>query len=274
MVTMARRNVLRNAGWSEMAQPNPSLLFSTGLEQQETGGEHVGREKLLDLLCKLVAPGVYKSSYESWEAGLKADPNTVVWNQTLAGRMVLGLGDENVLEAGLRFEQPYGMPTIPGSSVKGVFRSFVCDRYGEQPGSPWYPGDLKRRRRDQRTPDMGAAFRVVFGDFDEATYLQFFDARWVPGSNPDQNRRGSPFVRGILTCHHMDYYGGQNKPPADYDDPNPVSFLAVTGKFTFAVRGPNPSWAKRVSAGIQEALATQGIGGKTRTGFGVFEPVK
>ena len=39
-------------------------------------------------------------------------------------RLIVGLGNESVYETGMTFHPIYGIPYIPGSSLKGVLRSF------------------------------------------------------------------------------------------------------------------------------------------------------
>lgn len=162
------------------------------------------------------------------------------------GRMVVGLGAESVLEASISLHRTYGVPYIPGSALKGLARR--CAATVES----WGP----------------AHSRVAFGNEkkdDNATagYLTFFDALYVPGSDT----KGHGLHADVMTVHHQDYYMKANVPPADWDDPNPVSFLSATGSYLVALAGPT-LWVEATFKLLQIALVEEGIGAKTSSGYG------
>ncbi len=180
------------------------------------------------------------------------------WKQSLAeygatqrefqvrGRMVVGLGSESVLEASISLHRTYGVPYIPGSALKG----------------------LARRCATKVESWSSEQSRVVFGNEkkdDDATtgYLTFFDALYVPRSDT----KGSGLHADVMTVHHQNYYMKENLPPADWDDPNPVSFLSATGRYLVALAGPLP-WIEPTFKLLQLAFADEGIGAKTSSGYG------
>jgi hypothetical protein len=104
---------------------------------------------------------------------------------------------------------------------------------------------------------------VLFGTTESAGYITFFDALYVPGSG----HAGQPLWPDVMTVHHPDYYGNQDRPPADWDNPNPVSFLSATGDYLIALAGPD-QWVATAFEILQLALAEMGIGAKTASGYG------
>jgi CRISPR-associated protein Cmr6 len=180
------------------------------------------------------------------------------WKQTLAdygashqeflvrGRMVVGLGAESVLETSISLHRTYGVPYIPGSALKGLARRFASK--------------VESWSSEQS--------RVVFGneksdDDSTAGYLTFFDALYVP----DPDTKGHGLHADVMTVHHQDYYMKPDVPPADWDDPNPVSFLSATGKYLIALAGPS-AWIEPTFKLLQIAFAEEGIGAKTSSGYG------
>jgi CRISPR-associated protein Cmr6 len=72
-----------------------------------------------------------------------------------------------------------------------------------------------------------------------------------------------------MTPHHGKYYlTPEANAPTDFDDPNPVTFLSVTGKFRLAVSCQNQEWADFTLKLLKAALKDWGIGGKTSSGYG------
>jgi CRISPR-associated protein Csx16 len=105
----------------------------------------------------------------------------------LESRLFIGLSTGGMLETGCVISHSYGMPYIPGSSIKGAVTSYV------------------------RAADFGCAHpevaRDFFGceprkEFSEglAGVFTFHDAWWVPGSAK------RPMVQEVVTSHHLDYY--------------------------------------------------------------------
>src|SRR5207302_10163433 len=58
------------------------------------------------------------------------------------GRMIIGLGDESVLETAITLHRTYGVPYIPGSALKGLAAAYVRQRLGEA----WQKGSKVDRK--------------------------------------------------------------------------------------------------------------------------------
>ena len=76
----------------------------------------------------------------------------------------------------------------------------------------------------------------------------------------------------VMTVHHQKYYGGERHngdviAPTDFDSPNPISFVSVTGKFLLALAGPQAA----IDVGwtiLGHGLRELGLGAKTNAGYG------
>src|SRR5712692_1541822 len=155
--------------------------------------------------------------------------------------MIIGLGDESVLETAITLHRTYGVPYIPGSALKGLAASYVRQRLGVD----W-----------QKDKD---AYKVVFGNTDDTGYITFFDALYIPGTG----FRGRALYPDVITVHHQKYYQDPNNPPADWDDPTPVPFLTATGSYLIALAGSeleeHEAWIDATFAILKGALAELGI---------------
>lgn len=195
-------------------------------------------------------PVLYDTFYKRWEKTLTefgASPREA----TVLGRMIIGLGDESVLETSVTLHHTYGVPYIPGSALKGLAASYVHQKLGEE----W----MKESK----------AYKTIFGETDEAGYITFFDAYYIPGSG----YQGKALYPDVITVHHQKYYQENGKAaPADWDSPIPVPFLSATGKYLIALAAPElqqpTEWINTTFTILGEALKTLGIGAKTSSGYG------
>ena len=176
-----------------------------------------------------------------------------------ATRLLVGMGYSNGAEVGLGLHHTYGVPYLPGSSVKGLARAWATDYGGVDP-------ETLKRLFGSPSKDEG----------NESTHQQgivhFHDV--FPTAFPK-------LERDVLTPHFSPYYGNPaDVPPAVWHDPNPVTFLVVAkGQpfgFLFTARtaglyAAQPGDADLVKGWLENALAWLGIGGKTGAGYGRFE---
>ena len=201
---------------------------------------------------------VYNAAFKTWKKSLDLFGDyTLVMK--IKNRMIVGLGENNVLEAGLTLHHTYGVPWIPGSAVKGLTAHYCNEIYGEKDSSFKKGGDV---------------YLAIFGTTDTAGLVQFHDA-WILPEDVTTS-----FHLDVITPHHQDYYGNAGKSsPTDFDTPVPIPFLSVSGKFQFALSLDTDhdqtelsteeksilTFAKRL---LLEALRDFGIGGKTSSGYG------
>lgn len=239
----SRRNTLQPV--SSQPTTHAGLWLDKYLEVQSTeGDEHAKSGHFRDAAGKRI-PDSYRVFFTRWKQSVE-QAGAVTRKAQAQGRLVVGLGGESVLETSITLHRTYGVPYIPGSALKGLAAHYARNRLVEQ---PWGKGS--------------EAYRTLFGDHTEAGYITFFDALYIPGSAEQDH----PLALDFITVHHPEYYRGENRSPADWDNPNPVPFLSATGSYLVALHGPK-NWVEAAFEILQLALAEEGIGGKTSSGYG------
>ena len=165
-----------------------------------------------------------------------------------------GLGNEHPLENGFAFLNPYGLPYLPGSGVKGVLRQAAHelasgewdDSHGwsEEPCYPLLIGG-KPVLDAKKQPVVLSMLDVLFGretSSGESDHvrgaLMFWDV--IP------QVEGDSLMVEIMTPHQGHYYQWKKDqrgneievPPHESGQPNPISFLTVPpgSRFVFHVR--------------------------------------
>lgn len=229
--------------------------FHAGLMLQRGWACYVeGPEGKTAHLKRICATGIsepYKHAYERWKKTTADKARFSQHELKLVNRLLIGLAGTGSLETGCAISHCWGMPYIPGSGVKGVVRGYAEETLGK--GNPLVQ-EMFGSTSDK--PDEESLSGVV----------AFHDAWWTPN--------GHPFVQDVIAVHHPDYYTQQGVVPAsDKDSPVPVSLLATSGKFLFVIEGPL-AWARLAGKWLGAALSENGIGAKTRAGYGYFEAPK
>jgi CRISPR-associated protein Cmr6 len=222
-------------------------------DEKLKSGEVESRTQLIGEVAEQPLPSAYLAFFERWKQELKR-LGVELREACVRGRMIVGLGSESVLETSICLHRTYGVPFIPGSALKGLAASYAHQRLEGE----WQRG--------------GKLHTVVFGKTDEAGYITFFDAFYVPGSGPE----GKALSPDIITVHHQKYYQDASKPPSDSDDPNPVPFLSATGIYLLALAAPDlqqdasqhTRWIDITFQILAKALDEFGIGAKTSSGYG------
>ncbi len=166
-------------------------------------------------------------------------------------RFVSGMGKEHPIENGFAWHHTLGTPYLPGTSVKGMLRSYL---------TTWA----------DRSPALEEVARIFGPHEDRNNYVVgsviFLDAMPV-----------EPVLlkADIMTPHYSPYYRDGN-PPGDWHSPTPIPFLTVGegAKFLFAVLPRTPrdkADCDTVLDWLAEALETTGAGAKTAIGYGRFQ---
>lgn len=226
-------------GVRKKATTNAGLWLDKFIREQAEE-DRDSRRDLVREVCDIPVPAVYSMWFERWQRALQGY-GAECRVAEVAGRMVVGLGRDSVLETSVALHHTYGVPYVPGSALKGLAASFARQHLGEQ----WQPGTQ--------------AYKTLFGDSETAGYVVFFDALPLPDRgllHPD-----------VITVHHQDYYRGGSVPPADWDGPTPVPFVSATGKYLVALAGPS-AWVEATFKILAEALRHLGVGAKTSSGYG------
>lgn len=263
-------------------------------------------------------PDLMRAWQQRWREMVE-NSGGIAFTMMTAERLVAGLGASHVLETALTLDRNTGLPYLPGSTVKGLARAWglievaahlgvkldneVMIRQEKQAllnvlteklisapdNSSLAPNkkSLDEELRDLRLyPASKEAeklvwwFRFIFGWQEEAGAVCFIDAIYAGEREPK-------YAADVMTPHYVNYYtenGG--KPPAEDDNPNPVSFITIDrgNNFAFALvprasafpldaeeQKATPTTALNVAAGwLQKALTQLGAGSKTASGYGFF----
>lgn len=223
-----------------------------------------------------------------------ANSNSLLRLESIAtAPFTTGLGNEHPLENGFAFLNPYGLPYLPGSGVKGVLRQAAR----ELASGVW--GDAHGWSDDK-------SYSLRIGD--EIVRYSMFDAFFGLESRDGETNhiRGAlsfwdviPQIKGdslmveIMTPHQGHYY--QQKPyegniitPHESGQPNPISFLTVPpgSGFIFHVlcdlahlRRLAPDlaeegrWKTLLHAAFEHAFEWLGFGAKTAVGYGAMKEI-
>ena len=157
-------------------------------------------------------------------------------------RFVTGLGRSHPVENGFTWHPVLGTPYLPGSSIKGLVRSWA-----------------REKTSDEETG------RRLFGSHNNAGNICFLDA--IPIA-PVQ------LEADVMTPHYAGW--SKTEPPGDWRSPTPIPFL-VMAKETSLLFGIIPCGPVKngdidhVLLWLKEALAQAGGGAKTAVGYGRFD---
>lgn len=232
---------------------NAGQLLAFGLTDHVIEKESDSRRDLIRAVCEIGASPLYEKAYKRWTESLKS-PRYLAWPGRIDGRLHLGLGCADVLETHVTLHRVYGVPYIPGSSLKGAALAYA-----------------KRCNDIIDEPLRAFLFGSADTDADQAGAVIFHDAWWIPPGQPGADSRArTPLHAEVVTVHHPKYYGSQGKDPAtDFDNPTPNPQVAVRGAFLFAVEG-DPDDAALGLELLKRVVTEWGIGGKTGSGYGYF----
>lgn len=196
---------------------------------------------------------------------LVARLNGISFEMETMDRLVTGISYPHPLENSLAWHHTLGVPFLPGSSIKGVLRSWL---------ESWKTIDQEVIDRvfgkDKPAPQVGTAL--------------FFDAIPVGRVKCQAD---------IMTPHFQTYYSqdgnakvkketkkGSNKKerfPTEHSIPIPIPFLTVAPgqKFLFFIAPRNAAETldiEQIRSWLEEALKTIGFGAKTAIGYGRLRP--
>ena len=194
-------------------------------------------------------------------------------------RLIVGLGNESVYETSMTLHHIYGIPYIPGQAVKGVLRSWLITTIfaeNEQGQLNLEYAEKERALQDHGFCDIfGCPAESVYGEARQGN-VYFFDA--FPTKLTEKSIQPD-----IMNPHYAPYYS-EKKPPADYHNPIPVTFLTVQNtafEFFIGIRNEHNNVIKKgkfegktpmqvVQNELKDALSQHGLGAKTAVGYGYF----
>lgn len=222
-----------------------------------TAGSDEDKSRFRHRVARAGAPDAYADAYRRWSSAIE-DASLWTFEATLKTRLTVGLGAANPGENGIALQRTYGVPVIPGSTIKGAMRSCALELSGVHE-------NVKPQWKREEAPDNAQAALTVFGAADAMAAVTCFDAWWVP--------EGKPFCVETWTPHHQNYMTQGADLPLDSDEPTPLGLFAVPkgAKFRFAFQVPDPraDWIAALAPVVQLALE-RGLGAKHSQGYGRF----
>ncbi len=170
-------------------------------------------------------------------------------------RFVTGMGREHPSENGFAWHHSLGVPYLPGSSLKGILRSWHREDMGE----------LIEKGKEKRWEEVDQT-KEIFGDQEAVGKFIFLDM--LPVDPPK-------LVVDVMTPHYGSYYQDA-KIPGDWHSPVPIKFLTVEKGQEWhlailpgmSVDGHDIQELKELCEQLYEALDYSGAGAKTAVGYG------
>jgi CRISPR-associated protein Cmr6 len=211
---------------------------------------------------------VDKDIHNNIDECLKENRNlykNIDFNAKVLHRLIVGLGEHSVFETNIKLHHTYGIPYIPGSAVKGCFRSHIIINYFE--------GKEETAKND---PNFIEIFGVQFKGKTTKGKVIFMDI--FPKDK-------FLIKNDIMTPHY------QNGKYTDDGAVIPIGLLAVEGtSFRFVLRISNKCSLNNNNSETNilkkaqttedfivqefiEMLSSHGIGAKTSVGYGYFEEI-
>jgi CRISPR-associated protein Cmr6 len=230
---------------------NPSLFYAKFPEWKLE--EDPDKEKHVECMIKLGGwPDRLRDLADYLHTG--ADR---IFDMKTATRLLIGRATPSVFEQGISIHPLWGLPFLPGSSVKGVTRHWALETGQNETDIQTIFGPEPLSEHN----DLAARGQVVFLD-----------------AVPLQNRC---LEKEVLTPHYPKYYRGDANLPSDTEKPD-IFFLPAVKQdipFRFALKLSMKNSETTEDKAIldlaekwtQSALREFGIGSKTSSSYGYFE---
>jgi CRISPR-associated protein Cmr6 len=221
-----------------------------------------------------------------------------------AYRLVIGAGYPSFIENGFLFHHVYGIPYIPGETLKGLARTVFILSVAEAIKGKFDPSKIEEVLSEEAEKEISEeakgilhqipekiniildnytienpveTFRKIFGSKERRGQVIFFDAYPVD-FDPSKH-----FEADIMNPHYGKYYQSQSgkEAPADWLSPTPIHFLAlkegIVFEFSLGLAPLEPmedneeklllETAKKL---LEGGLKNFGVGSKKRKGYGWF----
>ena len=133
--------------------------------------------------------------------------------------LIIGMGNAHPMENGFTFDHAQGLPFIPGTTIKGIWKAtkhFQKNKTDQNKGS-------KEENQDKKGKEDKTVDNFIFLDAIPISVKMRID---------------------IMTPHYQPYYSS-GEPPGDYYSPIPIQFVTVSkgSKFLWGVI-PRPKYTK------------------------------
>ncbi len=266
----------------DFKEASPGMRFGMYLQLWNEGSWTKAKERPLDGAKRLndndrnTMRGLLERQRRTFD--LAAAPSASFRRDALAiAPFTTGLGNEHPLENGFAFLNPYGLPYLPGSGVKGVLRQaareLASGGWGEAHG--W----------DDATIEILFGREATDGETDhQRGALIFWDV--IPQIAPEDPKRPDQISLAVeIMTPHQGHYYQNGASPHESGQPNPISFLTVPpqSRFVFHVQchldylerlaprlAQDSRWKTLLAAAFQHAYQWLGFGAKTAVGYGAL----
>jgi CRISPR-associated protein Cmr6 len=290
---------------------NPALLFNKllileyidGFSQNQNltekgkdkKGKDKGKDKRDEDVKKIDYINKFKEKVQRPEPPPKVEGYAIEkFRLKTAYRLVIGAGYPSFIENGFMFHHVYGIPYIPGETLKGLARAVFILSVAEA-----IKGETKLSKIEEGLSEEAEGisyqipekisiildnytienpvetFRKIFGSKKRRGQVIFFDAYPVD-FDPSKH-----FEADIMNSHYGDYYQS-GKAPTDWLSPNPIHFLAlkegIVFEFNLGLAPLEPMEDNEEKLLLETArkllevgLKNFGVGSKKRKGYGWFK---
>lgn len=230
---------------------NPGLVYNKWIQSWSSPAKHqleLDKTDFLNDWNKQVGDTQLLQLYQHRMKRLIKQQKGVYFQLKNIDPFVTGMGLPHPLENGLVWHHNLGVPYIPGSSLKGVLRTWL---------ETWM--QMEDETIEQVFGKEGSQHQVGS--------CLFFDV--IPINRVK-------LQVDVMTPHFQEYYNQTKDYPDERSEPVPIPFLTVAPdqRFLFSVSPRNPTCMldmEKVQTWISDALFTLGLGAKTAVGYGRFE---
>ncbi|RMA96969.1 type III-B CRISPR module RAMP protein Cmr6 [Hydrogenothermus marinus] len=191
---------------------------------------------------------------------------------TTKSRLIIGLGISSVLETSIKLHHIYGIPYIPSSAIKGVLRAYRIWKLANWDEEKYKEIETRiddyKGKPEENISEEEKKIIEIFGNQNQKGKLIILDA---------YPEKFEGFDVDIMNPHYPNYYTNDKnpEPPADWQNPTPITFLAIPEGTTFNFYFKNAESYDRdlekLRIDLQEAFEKIGIGAKTSLGYGILE---
>lgn len=213
------------------------LRFHVEAEKRNFSREYVAQLK------NSAKPNQYNQYSAEWIKVYQESQQFTVAQVKVLGRLNAGLGNASIHEVGFSFHHTFGIPFLPGSTIKG-----------------WLADFAKQRIENLAQP----VYDALFGTQSMAGVVSFHDA--LPRNREDIN-----IAPDIVNPHQKYYYRGtHDDAPSDMDTPVVVPFLTVAKgtSFYIPIQSEYADYRRVAVDILKQALEHSAIGAKTNAGYG------
>lgn len=189
----------------------------------------------------------------------------ITFDAKLIDKLAIGIGGHSVYNFDFCLHHTYGIPYIPGQTVKGVFKNHLMKKYDLLDLSDI---DKDYIEKEQKLKKLGA-INSIFGKEDHIGNIIFFDVYPI---------NDYKYHRDIITPHYKD------RKYRDDNDIDPMKFMTVidtTFRFNILVEKSISNIKNELSSEktmyefiikeLVETLKFKGLGAKTSVGYGYFD---